>query len=65
MTDGIRQWLNPDVQHRAERPETLEEAANPVDSWARRWVGFVPPAISISRKEMIDLLIKRHQNVVF
>ena len=30
----------------------------PVDLWVQRWVGFVPPAVGVSRKEIIDLISK-------
>ena len=56
---AIRDWLAPAVpQPAAPEGEDPQELPNPVDVWVRRWVGFVPPAISLSRKEMIDLIVK-------
>eukprot|EP00969_Alexandrium_andersonii_P321429 14201877-Alexandrium_andersonii.AAC.1 len=42
---AIREWLSPAVPQPAPEEEPQEQP-NPVDIWVRRWVGFVPPAIS-------------------
>jgi hypothetical protein len=65
VKEAINNWLSPTIPMggpsaaaASSTDEAVEQTVGPIDLWVRRWAGFAPPAVSVSRKELIDLIVK-------